>query len=372
MTWTAKDAAGNTGTATQKVEVTDKTPPVLNLPADFKAEATGPSGAAVDFTAAASDLVDVTVTVNSVPASGSTFVLGETTVNCVATDSHGNKAIGSFKITVVDTTAPVVTAPEDVAFEATGPQSTVTIGTANAVDAVGVVTLDSDAPATYPVGITTVTWTAKDAAGNTGTATQKVEVKDTIAPKLTMPADINVYATSGLGTTVTFAKPTAYDLVDGDVVVIINRTSGSIFPVGQTTVTCTAIDSNNNAVTGSFKVNVTYSFKGFFQPIDMAPILNTVKAGSAVPVKFSLNGNMGLSIFESGYPRAVAITPSTGSISDDIETVVTAGNSSLSYDSATGQYIYVWKTDKSWTGLAKQLQVKFIDGKIYTANFKFK
>ncbi len=80
-------------------------------------------------------------------------------------------------MTVEDTTAPVVTAPAAVIAEATGPLTPltpVTIGTATATDAVGVVSIASNAPDSYPVGLTVVTWTATDAAGNTGEATQNV------------------------------------------------------------------------------------------------------------------------------------------------------------------------------------------------------
>ncbi|HEY7628136.1 MAG TPA: ExeM/NucH family extracellular endonuclease, partial [Ilumatobacteraceae bacterium] len=47
----------------------------------------------------------------------------------------------------------------------------------------------------------------------------------------------------------------------------------------------------------------SYDFSGFFQPVDNLPTTNTVKAGQAVPVKFSLNGNQGLDIFAMGYPK---------------------------------------------------------------------
>ena len=87
----------------------DVTSPVLSLPEDITQEATGPDGAAVQFNATATDDVDASVTVNCDKASGDTFPLGTTTVTCSATDAAGNKAEGSFKVTVVaarDTTAP--------------------------------------------------------------------------------------------------------------------------------------------------------------------------------------------------------------------------------------------------------------------------
>jgi hypothetical protein len=55
---------------------------------------------------------------------------------------------------------------------------------------------------------------------------------------------------------------------------------------------------------------------------------------------------------------------------DTVDQTVTAGSSSLSYDPTADQYVYVWKTDKSWTG-CRQLQVKLNDGTTHWAMFKF-
>ena len=51
---------------------------------------------------------------------------------------------------------------------------------------------------------------------------------------------------------------------------------------------------------------------------------------------------------------------------------MTAGNSSLSYDAASGQYSYTWKTDKSWAGSCRQLIVRLVDGTEHVAAFMFK
>ncbi|MFO1370942.1 MAG: HYR domain-containing protein [Candidatus Competibacteraceae bacterium] len=83
----------------------DTTPPVLNLPADITVEATSPSGAAVTYSASATDDVDGPVPVKCAPASGSTFPIGTTTVSCTATDNAGNQASGSFKVKVVPLSA---------------------------------------------------------------------------------------------------------------------------------------------------------------------------------------------------------------------------------------------------------------------------
>ncbi len=113
-----------------------------------------------------------------------------------------------------------------------------------------------------------------------------------------------------------------------------------------------------------------YDFSGFFQPVDNLPTLNVVKAGSALPVKFSLGGDQGLSIFEAGYPKSQIIECS--STVDSIEQTVTAGSSSLSYDPVTNQYTYVWKTDKTWANTCRQLVIKLNDGTHHRANFQFK
>jgi hypothetical protein len=112
-----------------------------------------------------------------------------------------------------------------------------------------------------------------------------------------------------------------------------------------------------------------HTFAGFFQPVDNLPTQNAVKAGAAVPVKFRLGGNLGLNIFAAGYPKTQIIQCSTGELVDSIEETATAGSSGLSYDAATDQYTYVWKTDKSWAGSCRELQVKLNDGETYRARF---
>jgi hypothetical protein len=115
---------------------------------------------------------------------------------------------------------------------------------------------------------------------------------------------------------------------------------------------------------------VLWGFTGFYSPVDNPPTVNTVQAGSAIPVKFGLGGDRGLSIMAAGSPASVGISCSTSAAQDAIEETVTAGQSSLNYGS--GQYVYVWKTDKAWAGTCRQLLVKLVDGSTHTAYFKFK
>ena len=115
-----------------------------------------------------------------------------------------------------------------------------------------------------------------------------------------------------------------------------------------------------------------YNFSGFFQPVDNAPTLNVAKAGSAIPVKFSLGGDQGLNIFRTGYPQATTVSCSTNVPTDTIETTVTAGSSSLQYDPTTSQYSYVWKTNSSSAGTCVQFDLGLNDGSTHTFLVQFK
>lgn len=116
----------------------------------------------------------------------------------------------------------------------------------------------------------------------------------------------------------------------------------------------------------------SYTFGGFLAPVEARPTLNAMKAGAAVPVKFSLGGDQGLAIFASGYPKSQSIACDSTADVDPIEQTVTAGGSSLTYDPVTDTYSYVWKTDKAWKGTCRQLVLGFADGSFQRATFLFK
>ncbi len=165
---------------------------------------------------------------------------------------------------------------------------------------------------------------------------------------------------------------TATDNCAGTITFNYSPASGSTFPVGTTTVTVTATDAHNNSATATFTVTVLYNFTGFFSPVINTPTFNVVNAGRAIPVKFSLSGNKGLSIFAANSPQSGVIPCDASAPATDLTDTVTAGGSSLSYDASTDQYIYVWKTESSWAGSCRQLVVKLADGSSHVANFKIK
>jgi hypothetical protein len=96
-----------------------------------------------------------------------------------------------------------------------------------------------------------------------------------------------------------------------------------------------------------------------------------VKAGSGIPLKFSLRGDQGLDIVAFGYPASYGVDCNTSAPLDTVEQTVTAGASSLSYDAEVDQYVYVWKSDKAWAGTCRRLDVTLIDGTPHIAHFKF-
>ncbi len=113
-------------------------------------------------------------------------------------------------------------------------------------------------------------------------------------------------------------------------------------------------------------------FTGFFQPVDNPPVVNQVKAGQSIPVKFSLGGNLGLNILAANSPTFALSACTVAAPVDVIAPTDTAGGSGLTYDATTTTYTYVWKTQKAWAGKCGVLSLTLRDGTVHTAQFQFK
>jgi DNA-binding beta-propeller fold protein YncE len=226
-----------------------------------------------------------------------------------------------------------------------------------------------------PTGVHNITLTVTDTGGGSDTDDVVITVQDTLAPSISCPADIvvnlpmNSMATS---MAVNYPAVTATDSCSSSVTVNSTPASGSVLPVGTTTVNATADDGAGHTSNCSFTVTVQYNFAGFFPPVANLPVFNVVQAGRAIPVKFSLSGDKGLGIFAPGSPSSGPIACNSSDPATLLEDTVTAGGSSLNYDPSTDQYIYVWKTQAGWAGTCRQLVVQLNDGSIYRANFRFK
>jgi hypothetical protein len=173
---------------------------------------------------------------------------------------------------------------------------------------------------------------------------------------------------SEVGSGAPFSGPIGYGLTDTNDLVIAHYAGCSGLDFSGT------VDEPQvwmRALSASDVRGVMDPFTGFFQPVDNLPTVNTLKAGSAVPVKFTLGTNLGLGILAAGSPGVHAVSCSTGEPTDAIEQTVTAGASSLQYDPSSNQYTYVWKTDKTWAGTCRQFDVMLNNGSTHSAMFKF-
>lgn len=183
--WSRSGATGLSGSTaiTIHLEVVGNAPPLLQLPSGILAEATSPAGAVVTWSASATDAEDAPPpTPTCSPASGSTFALGLTTVQCSVTDGGGATASGSFLVSVQDTTVPSLGAmPVDQHLVTTNPAgATLTYAHPTASDLADPAPVVSCAPtssSTVPVGTTTVTCTATDATGNSASGSFTVDVR---------------------------------------------------------------------------------------------------------------------------------------------------------------------------------------------------
>lgn len=165
--------------------------PVLTLPSNLTLAATNADGAIATFGASALDAIDGAVAVACTPPSGSVFPITTTPVTCAALDSAGQVATGGFTVTVRDITAPVLTLPANQTLAATDAAGAIVNFTATAVDAVtGPVPVDCTplSGSMFPIGVTLVTCTATDGAGNTTSGSFTVTVTSSlVAPRITSP-----------------------------------------------------------------------------------------------------------------------------------------------------------------------------------------
>ncbi len=129
---------------------------------------------------------------------------------------------------------------------------------------------------TLPIGAHIITLTADDGRGGTGTSTVLITVQDITPPALTLPASQTLEATGPAGSVATFSA-TAMDLVDGARPAVCSPASGSVFPLGTTTVGCSASDLHGNSAPGTFTITV----RDTTPPVVLAPASITIPATEA-------------------------------------------------------------------------------------------
>jgi HYR domain len=238
-------------------------PPVFSgWPGNMRVEATSPQGALVSWPGLTATVGNASVPVICTPASGSRLPLGTTPVSCNATNSStGEVATTSFSVTVVDTTPPSFSGDASRTIEATGTggvPSGYTAPTASDLVDVSVTPTCTPSPsAALPLGATTIHCTVKDSRGNSASTAFTITVQDTTPPEIhDLPETVEVDTDGPSPVPVTYDLPTAEDIVDGSVKVTCLPASGKRFPLGDTTVVCTAADKHRNHTSATFDVVV--------------------------------------------------------------------------------------------------------------------
>jgi len=249
------------------VTINDTQPPTITCPANITvSNDPGQCGAVVNYPPpTVSDNCPGVGAPTCAPASGSFFQKGTTTVTCNVLDAVGNTAACSFTITVNDTQPPTITCPANITQSNDPNQCGAVVNyppptVSDNCPGVGAPVCVPASGTFFPVGTTTVTCTVADAVGNTAACSFTITVVDTQPPTITCPA--NQTAVTGQDAcpsasclVVNFPPPVATDNCPG-VVVVCNPPAGSCFPVGVTTVTCTATDTSGNTATCSFTVTL--------------------------------------------------------------------------------------------------------------------
>jgi hypothetical protein len=309
VTWTITDASGTPKTCVQTVTVTDTQVPVFTAcPANAVDQITNGGCTLVPGTVTKPTFSDncsvdkLTYTLSGATtatspatginyADGLTYNVGLTTVVYTLTDVNGLSSTCTHTVWIQNLSAPQFssTCPANATSNATAGLCSAAVsvpapGINNPCNEAYTVTNDSpyktsdaDASGTYPVGVTTVTWTITDASGVVKNCTQTVTVID-LPPTITCPADITVDADFELPyqdvvvvsdptygdncpnpvLTWTLVPPVAYasEYTPGELSGTGVYPSPNLFYVGVTTITYTVTDSNGNTVNCSFTVTV--------------------------------------------------------------------------------------------------------------------
>lgn len=262
VTCTVTDMSGLTATCTFNVTVNDTESPNVNCPtANVTANNDpGQCGAIVTFSASTSDNCTGD-SISCSPASGSFFAVGTTSVTCTATDASGNTATCSFDVTVTDDENPVITCPTDITVNNDpGLCSAVVSFSVTATDNCSAVVAQTGglgSGAAFPVGTTTVSYSATDPAGNSVSCSFTVTVLDAENPVMSGCSPITVNTDPGSCTAQVFwPVPTAVDNCDGALTPTSPNSPGDTFPVGSSFVKYFVTDSAGNSIFCAIKIDV--------------------------------------------------------------------------------------------------------------------
>jgi gliding motility-associated-like protein len=276
VTWTITDVNGNTATATQNVTVEDIELPIMRtknitkyfdangqitiLPEDIDDGSTDNSGT----------LCFTKVVVPNILYCGNK---GDNSVVLTGTDLWGNQHYKEATVTAVDNTNPTFVDPVLPTIELNTNTACTWVGTLvkpKTADNCSVFSVESNAPVSFPIGNTTVTWTVTDSSGLTATATQTVTVNDIEKP-IAKASDITIKLSSLVGAGAATITVADVDNGSSDNCGIKTRTiSKSTFDctnVGPNTVVLTVTDNSDNVSTANAIVTVVDDILPVIAPV---------------------------------------------------------------------------------------------------------
>ena len=358
VTCTAQDSAGNAAIPMSFSVVVegDTTPP--GSPVISPVNPTGDSGSCGDTAEVIFDatFTDVCQPVNvlCIPTSGSSFQLGSTPVECTAADPSGNTGKVNFDVTVTggDNVEPVITQLADINDVTTcgeTAQVTFVVEASDTCDGPVTPTCIPPSGSLFPLGTTTVTCTAQDSAGNAATPmTFQVTVAGDTTPPAFDPTPVDKTADAGCGDLAQVSFEAQATDGCGPPLVTCSPPSLSLFPVGSTTVQCTATDASGNAATENFEVTVAKSVEApsFGPTSDVeahSPYCRAMRVQFEVPVIGGC-GATAECFPASGSLFRLGKTPVTCTASNDAGSAETSFNVHVSCDAPPPGYRHLWRS----------------------------
>jgi hypothetical protein len=299
-----------------------------------------------------------------------------TTYSCSATSAGGSA--GPVNVTIKrDGTAPSISGAKTPAANSNGwNKADVTVSFTCSDATSGVASCGPDATVSAEGAGQSVNGDAADNAGNANSAVVSGINIDKTVPNVSLvggPVNGTSYIFGEVPAAPTCSASDALSGLDGGCSV-----SGYSTAVGPHTVTATATDKagNSNTETRNYTV-LAWTLKGFYAPVDMldangAPVLNTVRAGQTVPLKFNVYAGTTEKTTTAAVQNlsAVQTACSVTATVDDLE-ITDTGGTSLRYDTTGGQFIQNWQTPKK-PGICYRVTIITADGSSIWALFKLK
>lgn len=374
LTATCSDLSGNEGSSSYRVNV-DKTKPTISAAATTSPNGNGwyKADVTVDFTCEDG----LSGLDGACPASQSLTTEGAAVSSTSQTvwDKAGNASDPSNVVTVkIDKTKPTISAAATTSPNGNGwykDDVTVDFTCTDSLSGIAAGACPGDEVlSTEGATVSSTSQTVSDNAGNVSVPSNVVTVSiDKTGPGINWTGGINDGDSFYFGSVPAAPTCSATDALSGPDGCAV---SGYSALVGSHTLTATARDKAGNETKETRQYTVlAWTLRGFYQPVDMGTVVNTVKGGSTVPLKFEVfaaNELTDVGVVKTFMQQKVACGGTA--LEDPIE-VVSTGGTSLRYDSTAGQFIQNWQTPKL-PGVCYIVTMTTDDGSSLTANFKLK